>query len=40
MEIFERALERVRKSFALRVYGDVVMPDHVHRCSVHLSGER
>ena len=30
MEIFERALERVRKSFALRVYGYVVMPDHVH----------
>ena len=30
MEIFERALESVRKSFALRVYGYVVMPDHVH----------
>src|SRR5579862_4259814 len=30
MEIFERALERVRKSFALRVYGYVVIPDHVH----------
>jgi len=29
-EIFERALERVRKSFALRVYGYVIMPDHVH----------
>jgi putative transposase len=30
MEIFERALERVRKNFALRVYGYVIMPDHVH----------
>jgi putative transposase len=30
MEIFERALERVRKSFDLRVYGYVVMPEHVH----------
>ena len=30
MEIFARALERVRKNFALRVYGYVVMPDHVH----------
>src|SRR5690242_9608630 len=30
MEIFERALERVWKSFDLRVYGYVVMPEHVH----------
>ena len=30
MEIFDRALERVRKSFDLRVYGYVVMPEHVH----------
>jgi len=28
--IFESALERVRRSFRLRVYGDVVMPEHVH----------
>lgn len=28
--IFEFALERVRRSFKLRVYGYVVMPDHVH----------
>jgi len=27
---FEFALERVRRSFQLRVYGYVVMPDHVH----------
>jgi putative transposase len=27
---FETALERVRHSFALRVYGYVVMPNHVH----------
>ena len=30
MEIFERALERVRKSFNLRIYGYVVMPEHIH----------
>jgi putative transposase len=29
-QIFEAALERVRKSFSLCVYGYVVMPDHVH----------
>ena len=28
--IFESALERVRVSFSLRVYGYVVMPEHVH----------
>jgi putative transposase len=28
--IFERALERVRRSFGLRVYGYVVMPEHIH----------
>jgi putative transposase len=28
--IFENALERVRRSFGLYVYGDVVMPEHVH----------
>ena len=28
--IFERALERVRLSFGLHVYGYVVMPEHVH----------
>jgi Transposase IS200 like len=28
--IFELALERVRRSFRLQVYGYVVMPDHVH----------
>ncbi len=28
--IFELALERVRRSFGLRVYGYVVMPEHVH----------
>ena len=27
---FEAALERVRRSFGLRVYGYVVMPEHVH----------
>ena len=29
-ETFELALERVRRSFRLRVYGYVVMPEHVH----------
>lgn len=29
-QVFEFALERVRKSFSLRVYGYVVMPEHVH----------
>src|SRR5579864_2847777 len=28
--IFESALERVRRRFRLRVYGYVVMPEHVH----------
>ena len=28
--IFESALERVRRSYRLYVYGYVVMPDHVH----------
>src|ERR1700686_4479104 len=28
--IFESALERVRRSFRLRVYGYAVMPEHVH----------
>jgi putative transposase len=28
--IFELALERVRRSFRLQVYGYVVMPEHVH----------
>jgi putative transposase len=28
--IFESALERVRHSFRLQVYGYVVMPEHVH----------
>jgi len=28
--IFESALDRVRRSFRLRVYGYVVMPQHVH----------
>jgi putative transposase len=27
---FETALERVRGSFGLRIYGYVVMPEHVH----------
>ncbi len=30
MVTFENALERVRRSFSLRIYGYVVMPDHVH----------
>jgi putative transposase len=29
-QIFESALERVRSSFRLQVYGYVVMPEHVH----------
>src|SRR5260221_14217050 len=28
--IFESALERVRRSYRLQVYGYVVMPEHVH----------
>src|SRR5258708_8163928 len=28
--VFEKALERVRRSLRLRVYGYVVMPEHVH----------
>jgi putative transposase len=30
MRTFESALERVRRSFGLCVYGYVVMPEHVH----------
>jgi len=30
MRVLEAALERVRRRFRLRVYGYVVMPDHVH----------
>ncbi len=29
-EVFESALERVRRNYRLRVYGYVVMPEHVH----------
>src|ERR1700694_464818 len=29
-QIFESALERVRRSFKLHIYGSVVMPEHVH----------
>src|SRR5258707_15620318 len=29
-QIFESALERVRRSFRLQVYGYVVMPEHVY----------
>jgi REP element-mobilizing transposase RayT len=29
-QIFENALERVRRSFRLRVYAYVVMPEHIH----------
>jgi len=28
--VFEKALERVRRSLRLRIYGYVVMPEHVH----------
>ncbi len=28
--VFEAALERVRRAYGLRVYGYVVMPEHVH----------
>jgi putative transposase len=28
--VFESALERVRQTFRLQVYGYVVMPEHVH----------
>ena len=28
--VFEKALERVRRGFRLRVYGFVVMPEHIH----------
>ena len=28
--VFESALERVRRSFRFRVYGYVVMPEHIH----------
>src|SRR6266487_2130138 len=30
MRMFEAALEYVRRKFRLRVYGYVVMPEHVH----------
>jgi putative transposase len=30
LRIFESALERVRRSFRLQVYGYVIMPEHVH----------
>ncbi len=29
-QVFESALERVRRSLHLRVYGYVVMPEHIH----------
>ncbi len=29
-QTFERALERIRRTFGLRVYGYVIMPEHVH----------
>ena len=29
-EVFESALERVRRNYRLNVYGYVVMPEHVH----------
>ncbi len=29
-QVFEKALERVRRKFALSVFGYVVMPEHVH----------
>jgi putative transposase len=29
-KLFESALERVRRSFQLRVYAYVVMPEHIH----------
>ena len=28
--VFESAIERVRRSFRLRIYGYVVMPEHIH----------
>jgi len=28
--VFEKALERIRRNYRLRVYGYVVMPEHVH----------
>jgi REP-associated tyrosine transposase len=30
MRVFELALERVRRTFGLRIYAYVVMPEHVH----------
>jgi len=30
MQIFEAALERVRRSYGLRIFGYVVMPEHIH----------
>ena len=38
--IFESALERVRCSFRLQVYGYVVMPEHVHLLLANRSGMR
>jgi putative transposase len=29
-QVFEIALERVRRSFRMRIYGYVVMPEHIH----------
>ena len=29
-QIFESALERIRRSFRLCVYGYVIMPEHIH----------
>ena len=29
-EVFESALERIRRNYRLNVYGYVVMPEHVH----------
>jgi len=28
--VFEKALERIRRNYRLRIYGYVVMPEHVH----------
>ena len=30
MRVFELALERIRRTFGLRIYAYVVMPEHVH----------
>ena len=34
--VFLRALENTRKRYGLRVYGFVLMPEHVHFCSASL----